>query len=205
MATRRLPPRFGVSVAGPPRGAMDKPRPTAPASTPRRLMPARAPRDDRSYVVIYLSVEEPRAVLANLDQRGPIGGERILRGADQMLRARGADGMTAESLGDPDEIGALRLDADARHLPLVHLVDDLLVRMVVPDDHRKGDPLLRGGGEFVDGEHDPSVPRDCNDRPMRRTDLRAYRHRQRDSQRAVASRVVPAAFHLHGHRERARV
>src|ERR1700677_2869231 len=99
MATRRLPPRSGVSPPRARSGVRDKPRPTAPASTPRRLMPGRSARDDRSSGVIF-SVEKPRAVLADLDQRGPIGGKRSLRGSDQMLRARGADAMAAETLGD---------------------------------------------------------------------------------------------------------
>ncbi len=53
----------------------------------------------------------------------------------QMLGARGAHGEAADALRKADEIRALRLDAAARNIALVHLVDDFLGRVVVPDDH----------------------------------------------------------------------
>src|ERR1700722_5207677 len=97
MATRKLPPRLGVSAAAPPSAPLDRPRPTAPTMTSRRLMPRRG--STRSLGVIRLSIEEPRAVLAKLDERGPVGDECLPRGSDQMFRARGADGVATDTLG----------------------------------------------------------------------------------------------------------
>src|ERR1700733_3829358 len=122
MATRKLPPRLGVSAAVLPSERKDRPSPTAPTMTSRRLMPERD--SPSSFAVMYLSIEEPRAVLAKFDQRGAIGGERVPRRSDQMLGAHGTQCVATNPLGDPDEIGTFGLDADARHSALFHLIDD---------------------------------------------------------------------------------
>ena len=116
-----------------------------------------------------------------------------------MLRAGSASRVAAEALRQTEEVRALGLHPDARNLPLVHLVDDRLERIVVPHDHRQREAFLDRRGEFIDREHDAPVARHCDHRPVRGADLGANGHRQGDAEGAVGARVVPAALHLHRH------
>ena len=111
----------------------------------------------------------------------------------------GARGMAAEALRQSQEVRALGLHADARNLPPVHLIHDLLQGIVVPHDDRKREAFFRRRGELIDREHDPAVARDGDHRPMRRADLGADGHRQGDAEGTISAGVVPAALHFHRH------
>src|SRR4051794_24435395 len=104
-------------------------RATRSTTRTRCDVPARCSRAERALH------PQPRAVLANFDQGRTVGAQRLLNGRGQVIGARGANSVTAEAVRQPNEVGASGLDADARNLPAVHLLHDLLQCIVVPYDH----------------------------------------------------------------------
>ena len=102
--------------------------------------------------------------------------------------------MTTEALRQSHKVGALGLHADARNLTAIHLIHDLLQRIVVPHDDRKREAFLRRRGELIDREHDPAVARNGDHRPMRRADLGADGHRKGDAEGNLTYRKTARNF-----------
>src|SRR5579862_8331083 len=118
-----------------------------------------------------------------------------------MIRILGPSRMAAETLRHADEIRALGLDADPRNVPPIHLIDDLLERIVVPHEHREREPLFGRGRKLIEREKHSTITRDRDDGAIGRADLGSHGNEKANTERAVGAGVMPATLNLHWHRE----